>query len=341
MPRGRDCGRYYTGELPCLQSTSHSTVQQRVKAWAESGGWGVLSRENTGIVEDDDKKPSVGCCSIQTGLLPEVAGQARQTRQSCDRESVRQHQSRNQGPAPALAFVPQGKDVKLPHHDNNQTVCRCPWRGAQIPSLVRDNVTGPNRRSPVERRHAYCGLLAHVGCLRLSSGQNVMFVPSSAVQGWLGSRPWPMLPQNLRNPGRCGRWLSGGTAMSKWLVLTSLGFPNVSDFSGGCHASSSKASSRDGDDNGVRCEHSSDVPSQCDLTPRWRPMNPGRDGALGRLGSRTSGEMQDVRGSPRLQSPQAAVTESWFGRPWPSSRHLGCWAFFGRTHTITSVRFLV
>lgn len=57
-----------------------------VKAWAESGGWGVLSRENTGIVEDNDKKPSVGCCSIQTSCCPKPRGQARQTRQSLDRE---------------------------------------------------------------------------------------------------------------------------------------------------------------------------------------------------------------------------------------------------------------
>lgn len=54
----------------------------------------------------------------------------------------------------------------------------------------------------------------------------------------------------------------------------------------GCLASSGMASSPDGNDNGVCCAHSSvTTPSQCDLILRWRPLNPGRDGALGRLGT--------------------------------------------------------
>lgn len=129
------------------------------------------------------------------------------------------------------------------------------------------------------------------------------------------SRPWPMLPQNLRNPGRCGWSLSSGAGYVKRLALIYLGFLMCLISLGGCHASRGMASSPDGNDNGVCCEHSSvSTPSQRDLILRWRLMNPGRDGALGWLGTlhiwgdagRTGQPLASNAHKPRSPSPGPA-----------------------------------
>jgi hypothetical protein len=86
MPRGSCCERYSIGESPpCYlhNTTQHHSAGREAR---RNRVGGACFPENARGIMEDDKKPSVGCCSIQARRLPEAAGQARQTRQSRDRE---------------------------------------------------------------------------------------------------------------------------------------------------------------------------------------------------------------------------------------------------------------